>query len=317
MSDRTRIDRIEHVFEHRPMTAIAIDQLDPQRSWSDYVASSRGGVASSRGGVASSRGGVASSRGGVASSRGGVASSRSGSVLDAGSVARADLVRPIAQLARRAVPPLPVLPALATVLPQGLPRGRTVAVTNSISLLLALLGGASATGSWCALVGLPPISAEAAAEYGIDLSRLAIIPAPGPSWLTAVGALLDAVDVVVVRPPDQVSDGDIRRLSARTRSREAVLVPYLTGRIRWPRADCVLELDTGHWDGLGAGHGRLRGRRVTVRASGRGAAGRPRSASCWLPAVGGGISPDVTAVGGPGLRDLGGPDLTTSELRAG
>src|SRR5580704_2708009 len=82
----------------------------------------------------------------------------------------------VVDLGRRAAPPLPVPPALAGLLPTGLRRGSTVSVAGSISLLLALLGASSAAGAWCALVGLPPISAEAACEYGIDLARLAIVP---------------------------------------------------------------------------------------------------------------------------------------------
>ena len=53
---------------------------------------------------------------------------------------------------RRGAPPLPVHPALAEVLPGGLRRGSTVAVSGSVSLLLAALGAASASGAWCALV---------------------------------------------------------------------------------------------------------------------------------------------------------------------
>src|SRR5206468_7488902 len=98
-------------------------------------------------------------------------------------------------------PPLVVSPALLALLPGGLRRGSTVSVTGSVSLLLALLGAASAEGAWCALVGFPRISAEAAREYGIELGRLALIPAPGEGWTTAVGALLDAVDIVAARPP--------------------------------------------------------------------------------------------------------------------
>jgi hypothetical protein len=62
-------------------------------------------------------------------------------------------------LGRRAAPPLPVAAALAPILPGGLRRGSTVSVTGSLSLLLALLGAASAEGALCALVGFPRISA--------------------------------------------------------------------------------------------------------------------------------------------------------------
>ncbi len=124
-------------------------------------------------------------------------------------------------------PPLPVLPALAPLLPVGLRRGSTVSVTGSMSLLLALLGGPSTVGAWCVLVGLPTISAEAATEQGIDLSRLAIVASTDPAeWATAVGALLDAVDIVAARPPPRLAPGDIRRLAARARSHDAVLITY-------------------------------------------------------------------------------------------
>jgi hypothetical protein len=203
-------------------------------------------------------------------------------------------------LGRRGAPPLPVAPALAPILPDGLRRGATISVSGSVSLLLALLGTASADGAWCALVGFPRISAEAAREYGIELSRLALVHAPGTGWTTAVGALLDAVDVVAARPPhgrDALPAGDVRRLAARARSRDAVLVPYLrssTSADSWPGADIRLTARDGHWSGIGDGTGRLRARRVDVRAEGRGQAARPRSASLWLPAAGGGV--DVVAV---------------------
>jgi hypothetical protein len=189
-------------------------------------------------------------------------------------------------LGSRGAPPLPVHPALGDVLPNGLRRGSTVAVSGSISLLLATLGAASAGGAWCALVGFPRISAEAAAEYGVDLSRLAIVPAPGSGWTTAVGALLDAVDLVAARPPRLVP-GDVRRLAARARTREAVLLPYG----EWPGADVRLRADVGQWAGIGTGAGRLRARRITVHAEGRGPAARPRTATLWLPAAGGGVQP--------------------------
>jgi hypothetical protein len=195
-------------------------------------------------------------------------------------------------LGRRAAPPLPVAPALSLVLPDGLRRGSTVSVTGSVSLLLALLGAASADGAWCALVGLPRISVEAAAEYGVELSRLAIVEQSDSGWTTAVGALLDAVDLVAVRPPTGRSalvPGDVRRLAARARSRDAVLIPYLGGGAEWPGADVRLSAHPGHWTGIGPGTGRLRARQLDVTAEGRGSAARPRSATLWLPTAGGGV----------------------------
>jgi hypothetical protein len=195
-------------------------------------------------------------------------------------------------LGRRGAPPLPVAPALATILPDGLRRGSTASVTGSVSLLLALLGAASADGAWCALVGFPRISAEAAGEYGIELSRLGVIEAPGTGWTTAVGALLDALDMVAVRPPagrSGLPPGDVRRLAARARSRDCVLMPYLAGTDEWPGADVRLSARDGHWAGIGTGTGRLRARQVDVTAEGRGQAARPRTATLWLPATGGGV----------------------------
>jgi hypothetical protein len=192
----------------------------------------------------------------------------------------------------RAAPPLPVAPALASLLPAGLRRGSTVSVSGSVSLLLALLGAASAGGAWCALVGFPRISAEAAREYGVELARLALIPVTGEGWTTAVGALLDAVDVVAARPPGGrgLAPADIRRLAARARSKDAVLVPYVT-EAAWPGADVRLHARDGVWTGIGEGTGRLRARQVEVTAGGRGQAARSHSVTLWLPADGGGIEP--------------------------
>lgn len=206
----------------------------------------------------------------------------------------------------RSSPPLPVAPALESLLPEGLRRGSTVSVSGSVSLLLALLGTASTQGAWCTLVGFPRISAEAAAEYGIDLRRLAVVPSPDTvcgGWVTAVGALLDAVDIVAARPPRGrgPAPGDVRRLAARARSKHSVLVPFVTPSTPWQGADVRLHAENGHWAGLGSGSGRLRARRVQVTAGGRGTAARPRAATLWLPTDGGGVG---TATSLAPVRDL-------------
>ncbi|MTK03675.1 hypothetical protein [Micromonospora sp. CP22] len=205
-----------------------------------------------------------------------------------GSAALAGLVRPAS-----APDPagghrvLPVRPELTGLLPnRGLRRGSTVAVgvgrhrhSGTTSLLLALLAEASRAGSWCAVVGIPTFGAGAAAEAGIVLDRLALVPQPGPDWPTVVAALIDGVDVVVTAVPSTVSASVADRLAARARQRGSVLVPYG----RWDGADVTLQVVRGIWQGLGAGRGRLRRREVTISARGRGAAARPKELTVWLP----------------------------------
>lgn len=208
-----------------------------------------------------------------------------------GAAALAELVRPAGEAdelgAHRVVP---VLPELSGLLPgRGLRRGTTVAVaggragtaSGGTSLLLALLAGASRAGSWCAVVGVPALGVLAAAESGIALDRLALVPNPGPEWPTVVAALIDGVDVVVTAVPGPVSGSIASRLAARTRQRGCVLVPFG----RWDGADVTLQVVHGMWEGLGAGHGRLRRREVTVAARGRGAAARPRELTLWMPGI--------------------------------
>jgi len=194
---------------------------------------------------------------------------------------------------------LPVLPELRALLPVGgLRRGSTLAVqvgpqwtVGATSLLLALLAGASRAGSWCAVVGVPTLGAAAAAELGVVLDRLALVPNPGPDWATVVGVLLDGVDIVVAAAPGPVAPAVASRLAARARHRGTVLVSYGP----WERPDLTLDAVHGAWHGLGAGRGRLRCRQLTVTARGRGAAGVPRRVDVWLPRLSG-VLPPVTGV---------------------
>ncbi|RRO12855.1 hypothetical protein EIL87_24565 [Saccharopolyspora rhizosphaerae] len=182
---------------------------------------------------------------------------------------------------------LPTRAELAAVLPwPGLRRGSTVAVHGSVSLLFALLSEASAKGSWAAVVGLPGINLVAAAEAGLSLDRLAVVPQPGSDPAGVIAALLDGVDLVVVGGTGQVLDSDARRLSARARNRGSVLLPFG----RWPGAEVQLRCSGARWRGLGHGHGHLRERDVAVHAEGRGAASRPRSCRVLLPSRDGSVA---------------------------
>ncbi|MGH9082574.1 MAG: hypothetical protein ACRDWN_04445 [Acidimicrobiales bacterium] len=194
--------------------------------------------------------------------------------------------------------PLPVVPALAGLLPdQGLRRGSVLGISGpggSLSLLLATLAGPLSAGSWGAVVGVPGLGAEAAAGLGVRLDRLALVPDPGPRWTEVVGALLEAVEIVAVAPPGRCRPPDARRLAARARDRHGVLVvvehPFGPARHRWPEpVDVRLDAGPATWNGLGDGDGALVCRETTVRASGR-RSGREREARLWLPAAHGGVA---------------------------
>ena len=203
------------------------------------------------------------------------------------SVASTELVGPGTTLADERL--LPVVPALRPLLPgRGLRRGTTVVVARSAALALALVAEASAAGSWVAAVGLPDLGIVAAAETGVVLERLALVPAPGSrAWPTVVAALLDAIDVVLVRSPPGLPSAQARRLVARARERGAVLVPF--GPWSEP-ADLRLAVTASTWHGLGQGHGSLCSRLAEVVATGRGAATRERRVLLWLPSSDGAIT---------------------------
>ena len=196
--------------------------------------------------------------------------------------------RPVA-LARTRL--LEVDGALGGLLPAGgLQRGSVVEVAGgaAMSLSLALAAGVMPAGSsrWAAAVGFPSIGLVAAAQMGVPLERLALVPAPGERWAEVVAALLDGVDLLLLSPPAGLRASDARRLAARARERGVVLVPVRhQGSGRWPESPEVrMEADPVEWTGLGAGFGYLRHRRVEIAVEGRRVAGgRRRSASLWMP----------------------------------
>jgi hypothetical protein len=183
---------------------------------------------------------------------------------------------------------LPVAAALVGLLPAGgLRRGSTVAVSGSTSLLLALLAEASAGGAWTGVVGRPELGLVAAAEAGLRLDRLALVPYPGADLLAVTSALLDGLDVVAVAGAERagVRAADRQRLAARARQRGSVLLALGP----WPGADVELSCTDVQWQGVGAGNGRLCARRARVQLRGRGVAPGGRRSHLLLPAPGGAV----------------------------
>ena len=182
---------------------------------------------------------------------------------------------------------LPVSPALADLLPDGLRRGSSIGVTGpgARSLALALIAEATATGSWAAVVDDPDLGLAAAAEAGVALARLAVVGLPDQrQWGAVVAALVGGLDLVLVAPRRRVRSADARRLAARARERGSVLIRI--GGASWPdRPDLELALADAAWEGPEDGYGRLRCRRAEVVATGRGRNARERRAVLLLPDV--------------------------------
>lgn len=224
--------------------------------------------------------------------------------------ALAERVRPVTLARDRQ---LPVLPELEPLLPGGaLQRGTTVAVdagrglTGATTLALAVAAGASQAGSWVAMVGMGSVGLVAADRLGVSFERLALVAQPPRgAWGSTLAALVDGFDVVVVAGAGarggagaRVRSGDARRLVARVRERGAVLVAA-GGELPGQRSNVHLTVTSAVWEGLEGGAGHLSGRRVTVAASGRGEAARPRRAALWLPGPDGRIAavePEVTPI---------------------
>ncbi len=188
---------------------------------------------------------------------------------------------------------LPVPEPLARALPQGgLPRGAVVGLLGDAgvpTLLLSLLAAADL--GWMALVGMPEIGLTAAAEMGVDLSRLVVIPDPGHDVLQVVSVLVDGIDLIAVAAPpaNLITPARLRVLTSRLRQRGAVLL--VVGH--WPGADLRLTARSVGWAGLGMGHGRLRDRELIVEVGGR-RTGSGRTAALLLKSARSGAQGRVT-----------------------
>ncbi|HVB07062.1 MAG TPA: hypothetical protein VNF07_12525 [Acidimicrobiales bacterium] len=195
---------------------------------------------------------------------------------------------------------VPLLPPLAALLAlPGLQRGSTVLIENSpfpgsTALALALLAAASSEGLWCAVLGLPELGLAAAAELGVCLERLVLVPDAGGREAMFLGTLLEGCDVVCATLQRPLPSLEARRLTARARERRGVLLLLPRRRKRrsapsWPEGcDLTLTVTGGSFVGLGAGEGRLAARRLEVAARRR-RGGAARSGALWLPAADGRI----------------------------
>lgn len=158
----------------------------------------------------------------------------------------------------------------------GLQRGSVVAFDGppgrgTTSLTLRVLAAATAAGEWSAFVDLGgTLGGVAAAGAGVSLDRMAVVRGVAvDQWATVVASLVDGVSVVAAEVPSRLRHADARRLVARVRERDAVLLAVG----RWPaEAAATLRAEGGPWSGLGRGEGLLARRNLTVAVEHRGAA---------------------------------------------
>lgn len=181
-------------------------------------------------------------------------------------------------------PALAVPAQLDELLPGGVRRGSVVQVTGSAALMLEMVAAADAADAnagqlWTAVVGQPTIGVLAAAEMGVDLSRLILVPTPGPDAALVLAALLDGVDILVVGPETPLLSSDRRKLAARARERGAVIVATTP----WTGAHIELNVAGVRWRGLGMGNGRLQSRELLVERTGRGSAAQRARVEIVLP----------------------------------
>ena len=172
--------------------------------------------------------------------------------------------------------PMPTHPVLAELLE--LRSGGTYCV-QSPSLAMLVMAGPSTAGAWSAVVGVPHFGIEAARGFGVNTDRLVCVPeVKSGEMLSVVAALVDVVDVIVM-PPMRVTPKEAARLTARMREKHCLIVTWGS----WPQADAQIGWSDVRWEGIGAGHGNLHARQVTLEVSRGGRTAGSRRV--WLPAA--------------------------------
>ena len=130
----------------------------------------------------------------------------------------------------------------------GVQRGTVLTIGGAggagvTSAALDLAAGVTSAGEWAAFVDSGSLGGRAAMDAGIALDRCAVIrDVAADRWAITIGALLDGVTMVCAAIPDRLALGDARRLQARARERQGILVVLET----------VPGMRVGQWPGEAA-----------------------------------------------------------------
>jgi hypothetical protein len=197
-----------------------------------------------------------------------------------------EVAREVAPLVLARERSVPLAGALRDLVPGGaMARGSVLRVTGrsgagATTVAFELAAACTALGEWVAVIDLDTtLGVLAAAEAGVALGRFAVVRRPPLArWAAVVAALLDGVSLVLAEVPRGLGLGDARRLEARARERESVLVALETRGAVWPGgAAYALHATASVWEEHDASTmGILATRRLRVEVEGRGAAARPR-----------------------------------------
>ena len=146
-------------------------------------------------------------------------------------------------------------------------------------LALALLAEPSKTGMVAVVDVRGWLCPVAAWEVGIVPERLVVVRCPDRSaWLRVTAALIEGFPAVYAEVPAGVCDADLRRLGALSRARRSALVLRpVAGDLPGGVLHLRVEADAVVWHGADRGHGALLQRRLTLRVSGKGVQGIPRT----------------------------------------
>lgn len=147
----------------------------------------------------------------------------------------------------------------------------SVGITGSNALLLAMIAEVAAEGKWVAIIGMPSLGIVAGAEFGLDSSRIVLIPDPRAQSAKVLTILIDGFDVVVVGAKVSVHSGQRRSLVARARNQRTTLFAPL-----WPELPVRLEARVLGWVGVERGRGYVDERDVLVARQGYGGQGQVR-----------------------------------------
>lgn len=171
---------------------------------------------------------------------------------------------------------LPVHSQLARLISiGGLPRAAVTSITDSPSLLMALMASVTASGQCVAVVGLQNFHWVAVEEAGGDLEKISVVDIEADDGqdvdpLKIVSVLCEGLDLVILRLADgskrTVTQSIVRAIEARLRSSKCAL---LVCGMHWPASFLNINAELVDIHGLGMGKGRIKALSFDVSVSGK------------------------------------------------